>query len=457
VIGHEFSHIFNGDMRLNTRLIGILFGILFIGLAGRLILRARVRGRGAAPILGAGLAFIVIGYAGVFLGRIIQAGVSRSRESLADASAVQFTRNPLGLSGALKKIAALGGALSEPRSVEVSHMLIASRVTGESSLFATHPPLFDRIRAIEPNFRPSDLERISRQPVTEPASPAPAPKPVSPLVVPFTSENVADSVGQISDTALAVAADRHASIPSSLAELAREPSSALNLVLALVVSADAAERTLQLTLINDRPDLPGDTVQKIEALTAQLAELDPALRLPLFEISFPTLRRRTPNELRELAKLVDELVRADGRVTVFEYALARLLRLQLYEVLAPQARRAAIVAPKLFALRAEVQSLLSVLAREGASDGRQAQAAFEKGANRLFQMQSPSYAAATDWAALDRALIRLDLLAPPAKQELVEALAATASNDGTITLAEAELLRAICASLHCPLPPLASA
>ncbi|HKQ31491.1 MAG TPA: hypothetical protein VJS66_09415, partial [Burkholderiales bacterium] len=129
---------------------------------------------------------------------------------------------------------------------------------------------------------------------------------------------------------------------------------------------------------------------------------------------------------------------------------------QLYEVLAPRARRAPVVAPKLFSLRAEVQSLLSVLARESTSDARKAQAAYEQGIRGLFQVQAPPYAPSVDWSALDRALVRLDLLAPMAKQALVEALVATVGHDGNVTLAEAELLRAVCASLHCPLPPLAA-
>lgn len=450
VIGHEFSHVFNGDMRLNTRLIGVLFGILFIGLIGRLILRARVRGRGAAPILAAGVAFLVIGYIGVLFGRMIQAAVSRSRESLADASAVQFTRNPLGLSGALKKIAVLSGVLQEARSEEVSHMLFASRLASPSSFFATHPPILDRIRAIDPNFRASELSRISRAPLAEPVSVAAA-APAKPTGMSITPAALIAAVGQMSEAALAAAVDRRAAIPEKLLNAAREPSDALNVVLALVVNGDPAQRSQQLAAIRAESSLPADSATKVESFAQDLAALDANLRLPLFELSFPSLRRRTAQELRRAAQLVDKLSMLDGNVTVFEYALSRLLRLQLYEVLAPRARRAPVVAPKLFALRAEVQTLLSLLARES---GAKAQAAYEQGVRKLFAMDAPAYLGSTDWTALDRALIRLDLVAPAVKQELVGALVSTVAHDRVLTAEENELLRVICGSLHCPLPPL---
>jgi Zn-dependent protease with chaperone function len=449
VIGHEFSHVFNGDMRINTRLIGVLFGILFIGLIGRIILRSRVRGRGAGPLIVAGLVFLIIGYVGVFFGRMIQAAVSRSRESLADASAVQFTRNPLGLSGALKKIAVLSGALQEARSEEVSHMLFASRLVSPSAFFATHPPILDRIREIDPNFRPSDLNRISREPVAEPVVVTPA-TPPAPTGIPLTAAGLIAAVGQISEAALTAAANRRAAIPQKLVDAAREPSEALNVVLALILSADAAQRGRQLALIRADASLPADSASKIESYARDTAALDPSLRLPLFELSFPSMRRRDAKALRHGAELIDKLAFVDGNLSAFEYALSRLLRVQLYEVLAPRARRAPVVAPKLFSLRAEVQALFSGLAREG---GGKSQAAYDQGVRKLFPMDTPSYLASVSWTVLDRALIRLDMVAPAVKQELIGALVSTVAYDRLMTNEESELLRAVCGSLHCPLPP----
>ncbi len=152
VIAHEFSHVLNGDMRLNIRLMGLIFGILCLTVIGRVLIRTRGR-KNPLPLLG--LALIIIGFAGVFFGRLIQAAVSRQREGLADASSVQFTRNPAGLAGALKKIGGLeqGSKLKSPRAEEASHLFFANGV-GESffGLLATHPPLIERIRALDPSF-----------------------------------------------------------------------------------------------------------------------------------------------------------------------------------------------------------------------------------------------------------------------------------------------------------------
>jgi Zn-dependent protease with chaperone function len=162
VIAHEFSHILNGDMRLNLRLMGLLFGLLVIALIARTMMRGATYFRGdkkggAAIVLVIALAVLVVGYVGLFFGRLIQAAVSRSRESLADASAVQFTRDPTGLRGALVKIGAAtsGSKIGNPEVEEVAHMLFAP---GMRRLFATHPPLLERLEAIDPHFDPKEID-----------------------------------------------------------------------------------------------------------------------------------------------------------------------------------------------------------------------------------------------------------------------------------------------------------
>jgi Zn-dependent protease with chaperone function len=165
VVAHEFSHILNGDMRLNIRLIGVLHGILLIGLMGRFMLRmasnwgsggSNKESKGGAAYFGLiGLALIVLGYLGTLIGNLIKAAVSRQREYLADSSAVQFTRNPGGLAGALKRIGAaiVGSRLNAPNASEASHMFFAQGVwEGFTALTATHPPLDDRIRRLEPQW-----------------------------------------------------------------------------------------------------------------------------------------------------------------------------------------------------------------------------------------------------------------------------------------------------------------
>ena len=156
VIGHEFSHILNGDMRLNLRLTGIIFGIISLAVIGRILFYTRGgsrNNRNALPLLG--LVLLFVGWIGVFFGRLIQAAVSRQREFLADASSVQFTRNPGGITGALKKIGGLsyGSKLKNAHAGEAAHMFFGNGMAEPFfGLLATHPPLTERIRAFEPGF-----------------------------------------------------------------------------------------------------------------------------------------------------------------------------------------------------------------------------------------------------------------------------------------------------------------
>ncbi|WP_019819202.1 M48 family metallopeptidase, partial [Saccharomonospora saliphila] len=177
VIAHEFSHVVNGDMRLNIRLIGVLAGIVGLAVVGRVLLGSgraggrSDRGNSAAPLMLVGLAALIAGWIGVLAGRLIKAAVSRQREYLADASAVQYTRQTEGLAGALKKIGGLpaGSTVRSGKVDDVSHMLF-----GEgrklSSWMATHPPLPERIRRLDPAFDPAELDRLRRRWADQPPS-----------------------------------------------------------------------------------------------------------------------------------------------------------------------------------------------------------------------------------------------------------------------------------------------
>jgi len=479
VIAHEFSHILNGDMRLNTRLIGLLFGILVIALVGRLTLRGASETGGRVALLGVivGLALVIIGYTGLLFGSLIKAAVSRSREQLADASAVQFTRLPAGLAGALKKIAAmpLRPVVLAADVEEVRHMLIAEHRTPFGSMFtspfATHPPILERIRALDPRFDPSELERIRLAPMRAGVPPPPAPPPLSEAAqLALAPLAVIAAVGNPGTAQLSAAARRLTDLPPVLHEAAHSPQDALAMVLALVLSRDPANRARQLARLRERVQSTPELPPRIEALASQTTRLDASLRLPLMEIAFPALRHRPVAQLRALVALVDELLGLDGQVGVLDYTLGRLLRVQLTEALMPNSTRTSRAGLKLHALKSELQTLFSVMARSGHDDERSARAAFDAGMRRLLPMAPPEFehesntarqaAAATGarssgWIAdLDHALTRLDFLPPAIKQALIEALVMTVAHDRQVTLGEAELLRVVCASLHCPLPPL---
>jgi len=463
VVGHEFSHILHGDTRLNMRLIGATFGIMVVALAGRMILRGLGEtrrtgdgdGRAMVFALIIGITLFVAGYIGVLAARLIKAAVSRHREHLADASAVQYTRNPHGLAGALKKIAIspLRATIVSAQGEEVSHMLIAEPVNPFESMFASHPPILERIKHLEPSFRPNDLERIRlapmRPPEPEPVQPRP---PALPELFGLAPHLVIGLVGNPDSHALGAAVALEAGLAPSLKEAAHSPQDVLYLVLAMVLNQDAVSREQQLKRIAER--LPEAPAGYVENLSVHIARLDPTHRLPLLELAFPALRQQPVMVLRSLVGAIDDLVRVDGVTRIFDYALSRLVRQLVTEMLAPQARRSGPV-PKLRQLRNEAQTLFSLLALAGHADTETASSASETGLRRLFPQDNLRYAPPQPWIEpLDRALLALDRLPPLVKQELVDALAITILHDRQITLAESELLRVICALLHCPLPPL---
>jgi len=465
VVAHEFSHILNGDMRLNIRLMGMIFGILVLALIAQRVLIYGPRGgrddKGAGAVVMIAFAVLVLGYIGVFFGRLIKASVSRARELLADSSAVQFTRQTAGIAGALKKLYALeaGSKLQESHAEEVSHMLFGDGV-GYSALFATHPPLLERIKRLEPDFDPRQLEPLARRwnasdyrPEDEERAPPPsfaartAPVTLAPALLAATA-------GQPQQAHYDAAAALHAALPESLLAAARDPERAASLLFALLLEPAAEMRQTQLARI--ARDYGAARASEVAALWPRLSELHPAQRLPLASIALPSLRRLARPELARLLETLTALIQADGRLAVFEYCLARLLRMQIGEILRPATARVAGMRA-LAELAEPVGLTLSVLAHFGQQTDAQAAArAFAAGAQRLALRPPPAFVPpAADWASrLDAALGALDALRPADKAALLEALAATVAADGAVTVEEAELLRAICASLHCPLPPL---
>ena len=470
VIAHEFSHILNGDMRLNVRLIGVLFGILMIGLIGRKVLEygrfGGSRNRNAGALLVAALVAMVIGYVGLFFGRLIKAGVSRSRERLADASAVQFTRQTAGLAGALKKIAGVGeGSRLSHRgdAEEVSHMLFGDGV-GFSSLFATHPPLLERIRALEPGFRDEQLERLRAEwraappdGLREDIALGLADAGARPL--PGAREQVRVSPPQVAAQVAMPASDDYRradaivdAIPEALRDLARDREAVMPLLLALLLAGADDVLEAQRGLIAER--LGGVAADHALRIHQQLtADLHPALRLPLAALAFPVLRLRPRPQLERFLDAVQAAIDADGEVSLFEYCLARLLQVQVRESLDP-ARYARFGRRKPGNVRNEFATLLAVVARYGHDDEAAARRAYLAGLQRVLPRDHLAYAPPMAGVqALDAVWEPLDALDPLAKQAMVEAVTDAISSDGRIRVAEAELLRTICGVLHCPLPP----
>lgn len=467
VIAHEFSHVVNGDMRLNIKLIGLLFGILFLTVIGRTLLRVGIfsggssRGRdgkgGANPLPLIGFALLAAGLIGVFAGRIIQASVSRQREYLADASAVQYTRQPTGLAGALKKIAGLpeGSKIANPREEEIGHMLFGSG-RGLTSLFATHPPLVDRIKVLEPDFDPATLAVLEQNWAQQPPdgmqedvalglAPTAAPTAAPPARV--EPAGVVDQVATASYERAGVILD---AIPDGVLARARDVTTVVPLVLGLLMAENPDARAAQHQTLTDK--LSPQAADAALAAAADLDALDPMHRLPLAEVAFPALRGLPVADQQPFLDAVFALIHADGRITAFEYCLSRLLLEELQESLRPksgwrQPQRT------LAASADAALILLAVLAQAGSETPAGADAAFQAGV-RQAGLQARYIPPPRGVVELELVWTALDELVPADKSRLVQAVVAVIGADRTVTVAEAELLRTVCALLHCPLPPL---
>jgi Zn-dependent protease with chaperone function len=504
VLAHEFSHVLNGDMRLNIRLMGLLFGIMAIWVIGRFLMwggylgigggdRRRRGGNGQVAL--AGIALLAIGAIGLLFGRLIQAAVSRSRESLADASAVQFTRQTSGIANALKKIAVFeeGSALQAPRREEVRHMLFGD--AEGSSWFATHPPIMQRIKALEPGFKPEELDAYVKQWLASGGDPdsielhatmQPWEKAVHDFaradgdvdihgtpaaqaggahsgaiggVVPargaelaIAAAAVAAQVGSPGTDDYRVAADLHAQIPPALAAAARDPRGALATLFALALSAHPEVMAKQVQAITQAFDTA--LAGAARNLASGMADLHPMLRLPLAQLAFPALKRRPRPEVDAFVKALDAMIHADGRVDLEEYCLAKLVQSQVIAALDPSASFKAGTL-KLADARDELRDLAALVAHFGNDDDDSARRAFQMAMQEALPNAGVMYALPDDWqAALDGALGKLVRLRPEGKQLVVHALTRAIAADGKVTVAESELLRVACATLGCPLPPL---
>lgn len=470
VIAHEFSHVLNGDMRLNVRLIGLLFGLLVVALIARTVMRHAPRARGGsgrsggaiAVILAAAVAVFVIGYVGLFFARLIQAAVSRRRESLADASAVQFTRDPSGLKGALLKIGAttVGSKVIDAEAEEVAHMLFAP---GVRRLFATHPPLEERLRSLDPRFDPREFDAVRAQLALAETQRAAAAEEVP------RREQSVERLDHLIRTTVVVAPaavaglvarprTEHAdiahllreSLPAAIVAASARTSEAIELMFGLAVDPAPEVRSRQIAMITEH--LGMRIAQGVERWQPDIAQLNPAQRIPALTRLFPTLRQLAADERRELLACLDELLAGGSTTSIHAYALRKLAQVNLRDELDPGGARARL---SLDAASSALAVVFAVLADRGHPDAATARRAYEIGLHHLLPRHRPAFARIDPWPQrLDEALDRLDRLVPAGKELLVEALTMTISHDGRLTLAESELLRAICATVHCPLPPL---
>lgn len=489
VVGHEFSHIFNGDMKINVRLIALLAGILMIGQVGAFLLRAsffsRHRssrssrdGRSQAAFGAIGLALFVIGYVGVFFGRLIQAAVSRQREMLADASSVQFTRNPEGIAGALFKIGFKGGYLdTTSHASDMNHMCFGESTRMKfTSLLASHPPIEDRINSIQPgmlarlrsrlrdtepdgNLRHSvnapeagiaagfaDIAKDIYQPATKhrtsPLASTPEPAPLS------------EKVGTVSSQGEDFAVRFLQQLPSTFRNLLYTRAGAIQLCYAMLISElPSEEQQERLSIIPPHPLLSPET-ELLGKLIPGLRSIGEGVRFPALELAMPALRKLDPEERAGLMNNVQKLVAADNRVTLFELALTTFLSRHLSETaghsVAVKYRSYRRVLPAL-------KRLLTLMARAGTTNSAEAEELYRQA------MAGFKDTRGKDQAVLEKVTMRqlrealqvLNGLSPLLKPAVIDACGHCILHDGKVQVREYELMRLVADQLDCPMPPLA--
>jgi len=482
VVGHEFSHILNGDMKLNLRLIGILFGIFCIATIGRILMQMRSgssRDRNPLPLVG--LLLLVIGSLGVFFGRLIQAAISRQREFLADAASVQFTRNPGGLSGALQKVGGYTSLVMSPHAPDAAHLFFGD-VNGNQffGAMATHPPLEQRIRAIDPVWdgqfqrvpdakRDEVYRRETGQPTEEISKPRRPQMPnlfgpglggailasdddEGPPVI--RSRSVLPNLGNPTPVHLKYAEQLRDSLPEGVKAAAREPLAAAALIYALLLSSEPDERAAQIDEIGKR--FSPSVSAKTAALFPDISAAAQHAHLPIVNLALGALRQLSAEQFGQFSQTLQWLIESDGKVELFEFVLQKIVTRHLASKFSG-ARPPVIQYYTLKPLVPDCAVVLSALANVGSSDPVAVQKAFDVGAPYL---RAPDDGALSllprDQCGvnqIDAALNRLALAVPTIKKNLIEACVYTVGADGVMVESEAELLRAVADTLDCPMPP----
>ncbi len=458
VVAHEFSHIFNGDMRLNMRLSGFLFGILFLGLIGQKIARHTGYSRKGGQLALFGVGLMAIGYGGSFFGGLIKSTVSRQREYLADASAVQYTRNPEGIGGALKKIGGWvsGSHISSPDAAEYSHFYIANGVGASfANIFSTHPPLHDRIKKIQPHWD-GKYPKVKRESVyTKEQTQQNQNKPFSTdsFRTPDSLITAAVLISAISQTGMPTSDHmRYAqqlikAIPASLLIAGREPITACALVFGLMMDKSLLRNMAQQDKLLKGMDR--EIYKQFRNLVSELLPLDIKYRLPLIELAIPTLKRLSEDQYEEFNDCLLRIVQYDNRIDFWEWALYRIISLSLNK---PE------LAKEMYddfnKLEFESAVLLSAMIYSSEQDNDMGKQAYAKASAELGISYNMLDREEISNKSLLQGIRKMNHLKPLVKPKLLKALALAAQHDSKLQVEEIEFIRAISVAIDCPMPPL---
>lgn len=454
VVAHEFSHILNGDMKLNMRLMGWIFGLVMLSMLGRMMIEAFRFVRGSSrdskgggivvAIMLAGVAVWLVGSVGVLFARMLQAAISRQREYLADASAVQFTRDPGGIAGALKKIGGLSGhgRISSPKAMEARHMFFAS--SGLASLMATHPPLEKRILAIEPQWK-GEMSNGMADPVS--AGEFSGAMGFSGTLEQVGSGDRLDSLGESgrldSDVGAMIREELRAGKVTSFSK-----DEAKALLLGLLVAADADGRRKAEALLAAH-GAGAEVILQVMGWSRDLGGYTSSKKLALVDLSLSWLRKMSRAEAQDFVKASQALIEADGEVNLFEFMLQKVIErhvcigLGLKQV--PAMRYRSIVD-----LETEVAQLIGMfgLLAGGGASTEAAAAEYREHTGRAL----PPVSAGLHGVSL--ALAAMDAATPLVKQQILRMCALVATEDGRIADRELELFRATAEAIGAPIPPM---
>lgn len=460
VIAHEFSHIFNGDMRLNIRLIGMLYGIMVISLIGYYIVRgsfyrghsSRSNKKGSGIVV-LGIALLIIGYGGTFFSNLIKAAVSRQREFLADASAVQFTRNPAGIAGALNKIGGYkeGSNLKSTDASEISHMLFSQGLkTSFTGLFSTHPPLAERISRIDPYWRGEFSEPINNKPSHQAAEHISGFSADGLSAKAESSSSAIDSIGEPNSEHIEIAAKNLSLLSDEIIDDAHNSFGACMLMHCLLMElASSATEKEQLAIL--KQGLNARQYSSLLAVRQKVSWVSRDLYLTLIDLCLPALKQLSPIQYRTFMSHLSQLILADKHVSIFEWCIFKILRYNLDQETQVMDKRIDLKAAGWAS-----EALLSILSMIGSADDKDAEAAFNNAQDLLSTSQKLSFKAEykNNIEALEKATDLLKNLKPLQKPRLLKAMGSCINADGIVSPEESELLRAVASLLDCHIPPL---
>ncbi|OUD14388.1 M48 family metallopeptidase [Thioflexithrix psekupsensis] len=471
VIGHEFSHILNGDTRLNLHLVGLLSGILVIGQLGFFLFTngtyqhrrehfqqltggEYLKNLQVSPLmLPPALILITMGYLGLFIGRIIKAAISQQREFLADASAVQFIRNRQGLINALLKIKndKIGAKLFNFHTEAISHMCFAqSLVTHFSKITATHPPLEARVIRLDLTYKYRfkwQKQKEKQQAIIDPRTVPPFPEAAYLQNNQFNAQaarHLTAQIGKPTPEHLHYAAELYQRLPDELLAQARHKETAQQLIYALLCQGKISDRKKKQQVLQDKTN--ANTLEAVIKLMPLIQSFGIEGRLPLIDLAIPALKRLSYPERKYFLEIIDAVIKADGRFSLFEFVLATIIHQHLPVLSAPRIKPLSTLEPVL----TEAIIFLALLAHVGGGE-----TAYQAGLSILTsQTISPPHLAHYSARQLQTALRRLQALNPLLKKQVVTAYATCVLSDGQVRPREMEVLRAITEALDCPMPPL---